>query len=93
MRRWSALRLILFLTCRDAAPLISHAMDRRLEKPEHAALRVHLAICPNCRRYRRQLMLLRRALMLLAGMQPPPPADALPPEARSRIRQAVRQAR
>jgi hypothetical protein len=86
MRALRALRLLLFLTCREAAPMLSRAMDRPPAGPERAALRVHLWICPSCRRYRAQLGLVRsvlarcRAGMLQVCLRP------LPEAARARIR-------
>ena len=84
-----AVKLALFMTCGDAAPRISHAMDRKLSLEERAAVSLHLSICPSCRRYRRQLVLLRRVLALIqhdafrAGDEP------LPPPARARIREVL----
>jgi predicted anti-sigma-YlaC factor YlaD len=75
---------MLFMRCREAAALISHAMDRPLPPEDGAALHVHLAICPACRRYRGQLALLRRVLRLVE-IEPPAGVRLLSPEARTRI--------
>ncbi len=88
MRWWRGLNSMLFMRCRSAAALISHAMDRRLPPEDSAALYVHLAICPACRRYRGQLALLRRVL-LLVGVHPPTGGAPLSSEARTRIRVAL----
>ena len=86
MKPLRAIRLVLLLTCRDAAPLLSRAMDQALAAPERAALRVHLWICPSCRRYRGQLDLIRRVVslyrsnMLEVGLKP------LPEDAKARVR-------
>jgi predicted anti-sigma-YlaC factor YlaD len=79
---------MLFMRCRSAARLISQAMDRPLPTEESAALRVHLAICPACRRYRGQLALLRRVLRAVEG-QGYSGVSPLPPDARRRIRVAL----
>ena len=49
------------MNCKEAAVLMSQAMDRRLGWTERAALRLHLLICAGCANYRAQLDVLRRA--------------------------------
>lgn len=89
MRWWRGLKLLLFMRCRDAAPLISQRMDRPLSPEEEGGLSVHLVLCRSCRRYRGQVALLRR-VMLMAGTLPPPVGrHALTQEARSRIRKRL----
>jgi hypothetical protein len=86
MKPLRAIRLVLLLTCRDAAPLLSRAIDQALAASERAALRVHLWICPSCRRYRGQLDLIRRVVSsygvntLEVGLKP------LPEDAKARVR-------
>ena len=53
---------ILALNCRDAAPLVSAAMDEPLSRADRWALRLHLVVCAPCRRYRRQLASIRSIL-------------------------------
>jgi hypothetical protein len=89
MKLRRALRLLLTLTCRDAAPLLSRAMDRAPAAPERAALRVHLWICPPCRRYRAQLELIRRVLSACRWGAPRDCAQPLPEAARARIRSVL----
>jgi hypothetical protein len=89
MTWWRGLITTLSMTCRDAAPLISHRMDRPLSAGEDTALHVHLAICPACRRYRGQLVLLRQCIQLLGAQGAPTEVSALAPEARVRIREAL----
>jgi predicted anti-sigma-YlaC factor YlaD len=79
------LKSLLFLTCRDAVSLMSQAMDRNPESADRASLRMHLAICPGCRRYYGQLALLRRALLLVHAYPPRQGNHLLPPQARARI--------
>ena len=50
------------LKCREAARLMSDAQDRKLNVAENLGLRLHLALCDNCRRYREQLAVMRRLL-------------------------------
>ena len=85
MRWMGALRSVLLSTCRDAAPLISQAMDRGLAAQDRAAVRLHLLICPSCRRYRGQLVMLRRLLALIHDQVPAWRLEPLAPEARTRI--------
>jgi len=93
--RWlSGARTILFMTCRDAAPLISQAMDRPPDPRDRAAVGLHLAICAACRRYRGQLRFVRRLLEQVGPAGPPPRPDAPPQlsaEARARIRLRLEQ--
>jgi predicted anti-sigma-YlaC factor YlaD len=54
------IRLILSLQCREASALIAEGADRELTRSERLALRLHLAYCSSCRRFRKQLAFLRR---------------------------------
>ncbi|NNF42738.1 MAG: zf-HC2 domain-containing protein [Phycisphaerales bacterium] len=82
------------MSCRRATQLISESMDRPLTRRERVALRVHIVICGSCRRYRRQLARLRTALERLAATSEMATAEGAPavlsPEARTRIRDALR---
>jgi len=49
------------MKCREAARLLSQAMDARLPLWQRAGLRVHLAICDACSSFARQLSQLRGA--------------------------------
>lgn len=78
------------LTCRGASRLVSEGWERPLGVRERLALRLHLWICVNCRRFERQIRLLRWALRVLArrgeaDMQGP----GLAPEAHERIRRVI----
>lgn len=50
-----------FLSCRDAAWLITAQLDRELGPFERAALAIHLKICRACPRVIAQLDAIRRA--------------------------------
>jgi hypothetical protein len=56
------LKTHLLLTCEDSARLLSEDCDRTLSPLERAGLRLHLAVCRQCRKFRRNLRLLRRLL-------------------------------
>jgi hypothetical protein len=78
------------LTCKDASHLISERLERPLGVRERWALRLHLWLCANCRRFERQMTLLRQALRLLSQRAEAEVKDSdLSPEARERIRQAM----
>jgi hypothetical protein len=74
-----SLNLILTLKCRDASTLIAEGADRELTRSERWALRLHLAICGPCRRFRRQLAFLRQ---VWTGMQQRLTAGEVPLEER-----------
>src|SRR5579875_1791991 len=90
MRRLKAIARLLNLTCEDVAALASQELDRELSRGERIALSLHVVYCRACRRYRLQVLLLRDALARLAssadGVGP-----TLPPEARERIKRALRE--
>ncbi len=48
------------LSCKEAAKLMSQRQDRILTGPEEMALKEHLFVCLNCRRFDQQLDFLRR---------------------------------
>jgi hypothetical protein len=90
--RWSErLVQILTLRCQGASTLASRALDERLRPDERLAMWGHLLACKSCRRFRRQLRFLRQALKERDGgtKQGGDVRDALSPEARARIEQAV----
>jgi hypothetical protein len=57
------------ITCREAARLLSRAMDERLPLWQRILLRLHLAICDACTNARRQMLLLRQAVQRLNGVR------------------------
>lgn len=76
-------------SCREAVRLASEALDHPLTLRRRIELRVHLAMCDACRSYRRQVGALDR----LVRSRPRREDDldaALTPEARERIRRALR---
>ena len=81
---------ILTLTCDQSSRLVSDGFERGLNKTERAALRLHLLSCTGCKRMRRQLGFLHQ-LHQPGGPSLPTLKTALPPDARHRIEQALRQ--
>lgn len=51
-----------FLSCREAARLITADLDRDLRPVERAALALHLRICGACPRVVRQMAMMRDAM-------------------------------
>jgi len=54
--------LVLTASCAEASRLASESLDRELATSERWALRVHTAICRNCRRFVHQIRLIHQAL-------------------------------
>ena len=70
-------------TCRVATELASREMDQRLSLLDRLGLKMHLAICRNCRRFAVQLEEMRRLFRLETGADDD--AMGLTDEARRRI--------
>lgn len=78
------------LTCKGASRLMSERLERRLGWRERWALRLHLWLCDNCRRFERQVRLLRRALRTLSRRtETDRHGPQLSPDARERLRKAI----
>lgn len=84
---------VLTLRCREAAPLVSEAMDHPLPRVERIALRMHLLICRWCRRYRAQLARLRAVAREAGHRHNSLPEAALSIQAKERLQQAIRNAK
>ncbi len=86
--------MILFLSCRESARLLSEDGGRPFSRAERWALRLHLVLCRRCRRFRRALRVLRALTNRLTdhclanGGRP----SLLSAEQRARILTAVRRA-
>jgi hypothetical protein len=48
-------------SCKDTVRLVSYSLDQRLRIGQRASVSVHLAMCPMCSRFKRQLRFLRDA--------------------------------
>lgn len=59
------------LKCKEACTLLSQSQDRPLTLRERISLLIHLAICPHCRRYRKQLLFIRRNIQQWRDNNPP----------------------
>jgi len=78
--------------CKEVTYMVSESLDRRLPFFKRIGIRMHLLMCKFCSRFRRQLLLLAKISQVhgtqLAQFEP---SVTLSPEARSRIKQAMRQ--
>lgn len=79
------------LNCKEASVLVSQSRDRRLRWSERLALRLHLWICDQCRRFERQVAWLGSlGRVLESSPEKFVPADAdLSAETRERIRREI----
>ena len=75
-----------FLRCRDVSRKVSQGMDASLPLHQRLAVRMHLAMCRHCSRFKRQLIALRK---LSRQTEDPTPSEGLSPEAKKRITKAL----
>ena len=83
-------------TCQELTPILSQSLERRLTLRERLTLRLHFLICVYCARYLKQLRFMRHAVRAREAqpLADDAAADATPsltPEARERIRRALRE--
>lgn len=76
--------------CKQMTVLMSESMERPLTLRERVQLRLHLWICIWCVWYLEQLQLLRATLRERAAEDDGATATTLPPEARERIKRALK---
>ncbi|MGO9443678.1 MAG: zf-HC2 domain-containing protein [Thiobacillaceae bacterium] len=69
----------LIINCKENSQLVTKSWDRRLSVKDHLALRIHLFVCENCRRFVRQMHLIREWL------RHDDRSDGLSEQARTRI--------
>jgi predicted anti-sigma-YlaC factor YlaD len=50
------------MNCHDATRALSEEQERSLTPGEQVGLNVHLAVCPPCRSFRRQVAFLRESM-------------------------------
>lgn len=54
------------MNCHDATRTLSEEQERSLTLGEQMGLNVHLAVCPPCRSFRRQVAFLRESMRAYA---------------------------
>lgn len=64
------------LTCREMTELVTAYAEGQLRLAERLRFRMHIALCPNCRTYVRQLKATARALGKLPEPEIPPEFEA-----------------
>ena len=76
--------------CSEVTKLISKSMDQDLPFMQKVGVRIHLAMCRYCSRYKRQLELMRKFIKeaIDAEIVPAPPLT-LSPQARERMKQRL----
>ncbi|HHJ39477.1 MAG: hypothetical protein AXA67_09185 [Methylothermaceae bacteria B42] len=72
------------LSCKEATELVSKSMDTQLPWRERLALRLHLALCGMCRKYRMQLRMMQKVIQKSSAEDWLPPVH-LSEEAKQRI--------
>ena len=77
--------------CEHVVPLLSRELDGPLPPLRWLQVRLHMALCDVCARYRRQLQWLREAMRAVAEA-PLAAGPGLSPEARARLSRALRDA-
>ena len=76
--------------CREVSRMISESMDRKLPLHQRVMIRIHLAVCKYCSRFKRQVLLIREACRhLTQPLEEIDSAITLPLEARERINAAL----
>jgi hypothetical protein len=79
----------IIMPCAEVTRLLSDPAAPPLTCRQRIALRVHLAICSFCSRYKHQLHRLRLALRRDPADADTPVSQTLSPEARERIRRSL----
>ena len=76
--------------CSEVTKLISKSMDQELTIGQKIGIRIHLAMCRYCSRYKKHLELIRKFIKdaIEAEIMPAPPLT-LSPQARERIKQRL----
>ena len=80
-------------SCQEVARLVSESMEHRLSIWERMGLMFHLSMCKLCRGFGKDLKCLRELAQRRAAdieADSDPGTDALSPEARERIQQALK---
>ncbi|NWG86935.1 MAG: zf-HC2 domain-containing protein [Hydrogenophilaceae bacterium] len=77
------------LSCKETSLLVSQSRDRRLSWSERWAVRLHLWICEQCRRYQRQVAFFGWLAQKLEADPGPMTQAELSEAARERIRKAI----
>ncbi|MEI6437853.1 MAG: zf-HC2 domain-containing protein [Candidatus Omnitrophota bacterium] len=89
-------KIPLITSCKQAARLVSIAIERRLTVRETLTMNIHLWMCKTCTRYRNQIRLLRQAFTRheeALGNTPASECDCLNAQSKQRIKDALAKSR
>lgn len=75
------------LTCRDMAERVTDYLEGALSLSSRLGARMHLALCPSCRRYFDQM---RKTIRLLADAPPPTPPEDVAEKVIAAVRRGER---
>lgn len=81
------------LSCKDVTQLVSESLDGKLSLRRRLTVRLHLLMCKFCSRFRRQMLFLSRVARderLAEETEPHRPGEGLSPDARSRLKQLLK---
>ncbi len=78
-------------SCKHAATAINESLDDRLSLRKRMVVRLHLMMCSQCRRFKRQMLFLRRATQLFARLpeQESPTKIGLSTETKIRLQKII----
>lgn len=77
--------------CNEVSRRVSESMDHKLPLYQRMLIWLHLLMCKYCARFRQQIIILRNLCRShLLDDEPLSPKDILPPDARERIRKALK---
>jgi hypothetical protein len=79
------------VTCADTNPLISELMDHNLPLGKRLRLRFHLGMCGVCRIYEKQLEIIQALSRKLGGDDAPTQSAVLSEQAKSKIKESLKQ--
>jgi NMD protein affecting ribosome stability and mRNA decay len=70
------------LSCAEVTGLVTSFLDKRMPIRQRMSFRMHIAMCPHCRRYLRQM----KATVKVSGRLP---VETIPPEVRDALAEAL----
>jgi hypothetical protein len=78
--------------CSEVTRLVSESLDRKLPLSQRMGIRIHLLMCNLCPEAKKQMLFIREAMRRFSVENVTPEPDRfLSPEARDRIKLALRQ--
>ncbi len=86
----------MMLNCKEATKLLSDSLEQPLPLLGRAGLKMHLLMCRFCSRFEKQLLFMRQLIHLYEKQRqeddhPSPDSPCLTPEARERMKKALRE--